>query len=261
MIMPEKIELISWNVNGIRAAQRKGFIEWLHEKNPDILCVQETKAHPEQLDRELLQPEGYYVFWSSAEKRGYSGVATFCKEKPKSVSHGYNIPEFDSEGRVVITEFESFTLLNIYFPNGQKNSERLQYKLDFYDATLAFTENLRKQGRKVVVSGDYNTAHHAIDLERPDANINTSGFLEVERQWLDKLIAHGYVDTLRHFDSSAKRYTWWDQKTRARDRNVGWRIDYHFVSKELKDNLIGADILSDVYGSDHCPVTVSLRNK
>lgn len=258
--MPTNTEIISWNVNGIRAAQKKGFIEWLHDRSPDVLCVQETKAHPDQLDHELLAPEGYHVFWSSAERKGYSGVATFCRKKPKSVSCGYNIPEFDNEGRVVVTEFEAFTLLNIYFPNGQKDETRLQYKLDFYDATLEFTEKLRKQGQSVIVSGDYNTAHYAIDLERPEANEKTSGFLPIERRWLDKFVDHGYIDTLRHFDSSAKRYTWWDQKTRARDRNVGWRIDYHFVSKELEGCLLGADILSDVYGSDHCPVTLSLRN-
>jgi len=253
------IEILSWNVNGIRAAERKGILDWLSDKSPDILCVQETKAHPEQLSKELLEPAGYTAYWSSAEKKGYSGVATFTKVKPKSVKVGLGIEKFDSEGRVLITAFDSFTLLNIYFPNGKMSEERLRYKLGFYDATLAVADRLRKRGMKLVIAGDYNTAHHAIDLERPEANEDVSGFLPIERKWLDKLVSHGYTDTLRVFHKEPKLYSWWDLKSRARDRNVGWRIDYHFISEDLKKNLKDAYILPEVQGSDHCPVGIKLK--
>ncbi len=238
--------------------QRKGFCDWLAKESPDILCVQESKAHPDQLDMELLCPPGYKTFWSSAEKKGYSGVGIFTKEEPKSVEHGFGVQRFDSEGRIVMAEYAKFMLLNIYFPNGKKNEERLRYKLDFYDETLRCTERLKAKGKKYIVCGDYNTAHMPIDLSRPKENENTSGFLPVERAWLDKFIAHGNVDIFRHFDKSPEQYTWWDMKTDSRSRNVGWRIDYHFVSKNLVSAVKAAKILPHVMGSDHCPVEIEL---
>ncbi len=253
------MKIISWNVNGIRAAERKGFLNWLSNESPDVLCVQETKAHPSQLSEALLHPNGYHVSFNSAERKGYSGVATFSKRKPVSVSAGFGVNQFDSEGRVLVTEFPEFTILNIYFPNGKSRPERLEYKLDFYEETLRFVERLKKSGKRVIISGDYNTAHRPIDLARPTENEDVSGFLPVERAWIDRWIESGQVDIFRHFCDLPNQYTWWDVKTGARGRNVGWRIDYHFVSQDLVERVESADILNKVYGSDHCPVSLTLK--
>lgn len=253
------MKILSWNVNGIRAMQKKGFLDWFAKESPDILCIQETKAHPSQLEASLLHPSGYQVYWSSAERKGYSGVATFTKQKPKDVKMGFGVKRFDSEGRILLTEYPEFTLLNIYFPNGKASPERLQYKLDFYEETLKFTEKLKKNGQKVIICGDYNTAHKAIDLKRPKENETISGFLPIERAWLDRWVERGQVDIFREFCPLPDHYTWWDFKTRARDRNVGWRIDYLFVTKDLVPNVKDAGILQDVLGSDHCPVSLDLK--
>ena len=253
------MKILSWNVNGIRAAQKKGLLDWLAKESPDILCVQETKAHPDQLDMMLLNPPGYHVYWNAAERKGYSGVATFTKQKPLQVKTGFGTPRFDTEGRVLYTEFQEFVLLNIYFPNGNQSEERLQYKLDFYDQTFQFVQSLKSAGKKVIVSGDYNTAHRPIDLARPEANQNVSGFLPVERAWIDRWIENGQVDIFREFNSAPDQYTWWDMKTAARERNVGWRIDYHFVTKDLVPAVQDANILADVMGSDHCPISIQLK--
>jgi exodeoxyribonuclease III len=252
------MNILSWNVNGIRSVQRKGFCDWLAKESPDILCVQETKAHPEQLDLELMHPRGYKTFWSSAVKRGYSGVAIFTKQDPLKVHHGFGVERFDREGRIVIAEYPDFTLLNIYFPNGKARPERLRYKMDFYKETLRFTNTLKAKGKKYIVCGDYNTAHKPIDLARPKENEKVSGFLPEERAWIDEFVAAGNVDILRKFNEGPHQYTWWDFKTGARERNVGWRIDYHFVSQNLVTKVTGAAILPHVMGSDHCPVSVDL---
>lgn len=257
--MIRRMRIISWNVNGIRAAERKGFLDWLAKESPDIVGVQETKAHPEQLSEVLLNPPGYHVYFHSAEKRGYSGVATFSKEKPVRVSQGYGDPKFDSEGRVIETEFKDFVLLNIYFPNGGRDEERLKYKLDFYEATFKHVAKLRKAGKSVITMGDYNTAHQPIDLANPEKNENVSGFMPIERAWLDKWIASGQVDIFREFCSEGEKYSWWDQRTRARDRNEGWRIDYHFVTEELMPKVKHADIHMDQMNSDHCPISLELN--
>jgi len=253
-----RISILSWNVNGIRAGEKKGFLDWLEKESPDMLCVQETKAHPDQLGESLLAPPGYFTYWTTPSRKGYSGVATYTRRKPLAVKTGFGVPRFDEEGRVLLTEFPGFTLLNIYFPNGKSGPERLQYKLEFYEETLRFATRLKSQGKKLVISGDYNTAHKPIDLARPEANEGTSGFLPVERAWLDRWIESGQVDVFRHFNPAAGQYTWWDLKTRARERNVGWRIDYHFISKDLLPNAKGASILPEVQGSDHCPVRLNL---
>lgn len=253
------MKIISWNVNGIRAAQKKGFLDWLDKTSPDILCVQETKAHPDQLDALLLNPKGYHVSWNSAEKKGYSGVATFTKKKPVNVRTGFGIPSFDSEGRLLLTEFPEFTLLNIYFPNGGRGPERVKYKLDFYDETLKLTQKLKAEGKKVIISGDYNTAHQPIDLARPDENVKTSGFLPEERAWLDKWISHGQVDIFRKFNKEPHQYTWWDMRTFARKKNLGWRIDYHFVTPDLVPSVKNAAIHMDIEGSDHCPISLEMK--
>jgi exodeoxyribonuclease-3 len=255
----KKFRILSWNVNGIRAAYKKGFVHWLPKENPDIICIQETKAMKEQLPDDLINIGKYNSYFSSAERKGYSGVATYSKAEPVSVSNGIGIKKFDSEGRFLITDFVDFLLFNIYFPNGKAKKERLQYKMDFYDSFLKHLNKLTKQGKKIVVCGDVNTAHKEIDLARPKENEKISGFLPEEREWIDKLLQAGFIDTFRVFNDKGENYSWWDMMTRARDRNVGWRIDYFFISENLSSNLKSATILPDVMGSDHCPVGIELK--
>ena len=252
------MKILSWNVNGIRAAQRKGFLEWLAAEAPDILCVQETKCHVDQLDLGLVNPPGYHTVWNCAEKKGYSGVAIFSRQKPLGAEKGFGVSRFDCEGRAVMAEYSDFALLNIYFPNGQSRPERLQYKLDFYAETLKFVQRLKARGKRVIICGDYNTAHKPIDLARPKENEKVSGFLPVEREWLDAWVGDGQVDVFREFNREPGHYTWWDQISRARERNVGWRIDYHFVTDNLMPKVKGAGILPHIMGSDHCPVSLEL---
>ncbi len=252
------MKLISWNVNGVRAVVKKGFLDWLDQEQPDILCLQETKAHVDQLTAEILTDHGYHTFWHSGERRGYSGVATFCKEEPLYVQEGLGIERYDAEGRVLLTEHENFLLYNIYFPNGQKDDERLQYKLDFYDDLLPIINEQVESGNNVVVTGDWNTAHHPIDLARPKQNVNTSGFMPVEREKLDLYVKNGWVDTFRLFHPEGERYSWWTYRFGARERNVGWRIDYFFVNEGFLDNVVDADIHDEIIGSDHCPVSLEL---
>lgn len=258
-LMPKKsLRLLSWNVNGIRAIQKKGFLDWFKKENPDILNLQETKAHPDQLDDLLKNVKGYESYFSSAEKKGYSGVVTYTKLKPLSVQNGLGVKKFDSEGRFVITEFEEFTLFNIYFPNGKASDERLQYKMEFYETFLKHCKKLLKEGKKIVVCGDVNTAHKEIDLARPKENSQTSGFLPQEREWIDKFLAAGFIDTFRIFNQEPDQYTWWDMVTRARERNVGWRIDYFYISENLREKITSAKIHQDVMGSDHCPISIEI---
>ncbi|CUV09571.1 Exodeoxyribonuclease III [hydrothermal vent metagenome] len=252
------MKLISWNVNGVRAVVKKGFLDWLDQEQPDILCLQETKAHVDQLTAEILTDHGYHTFWHSGERRGYSGVATFCKEEPLYVQEGLGIERYDAEGRVLLTEHENFLLYNIYFPNGQKDDERLQYKLDFYDELLPIINEQVESGNNVVVTGDWNTAHHPIDLARPKQNVNTSGFMSIEREKLDMYVENGWIDTFRLFHPEGDRYSWWTYRFGARERNVGWRIDYYFVNEGFVDNVEDADIHDEVVGSDHCPVSLEL---
>ena len=252
------MKLISWNVNGVRAVVKKGFLDWLDQAQPDILCLQETKAHVDQLAAEILTDHGYHTYWHSGERRGYSGVATFCKEEPLYVQEGLGIERYDAEGRVLVTEHENFLLYNIYFPNGQKDNERLQYKLDFYDDLLPIINEQVESGNNVVVTGDWNTAHHSIDLARPKQNVNTSGFMSIEREKLDMYVENGWIDTFRLFHPEGDRYSWWTYRFGARERNVGWRIDYYFVNEGFVDNVEDADIHDEVVGSDHCPVSLEL---
>jgi exodeoxyribonuclease-3 len=247
-------------VNGIRAVLKKGFWDWFEQVSPDVLCLQETKAQPENLTDDILQPDGYHATWNSAERKGYSGVVTFSKEKPKSVALGLGIEKFDAEGRVIRTEHNGFDLLNVYFPNGTSGPERLQYKMDFYDAFLDHCEALRKQGKKLVITGDVNTAHKAIDLKNAKANEKNSGFLPEERAWVDKLVDHGYVDSLRLFRPEPDQYTWWTYRANARARNIGWRIDYFFVTEDLVKQVKDAFITPEIMGSDHCPIGLDIRS-
>ncbi|MFT5387963.1 MAG: exodeoxyribonuclease-3 [Candidatus Omnitrophota bacterium] len=252
------MKIIGWNVNGIRAISKKGFLEWFAREDPDILCLQETKAHPDQLGDELLNKPGYHVYFSSAERKGYSGVAVYTKEEPESVEHAIGCDEVDSEGRTLILTFKKFILINIYYPNGGAGNKRVDFKLKYYAAFLKKVEKLRKKRENIVITGDVNTAHTEIDLARPNANEKTTGFLPEERAWVTKFLEHGYVDTFRHFNKEPGHYTWWDYKTRARERDVGWRIDYFFVTDAFLPQLKAATILKDVFGSDHCPISVEI---
>ena len=252
------MKLLSWNVNGIRAAVKKGFLEYLEGENPEIICIQETKAHKEQLTSEILEDHGYFTYWHSGEKKGYSGVATFCKEEPLYIQEGIGIKKYDDEGRVLITEHNKFLLYNIYFPNGQKNEERLKYKLDFYDDLLPLINDQVESGNNVIVTGDWNTAHRPIDLARPNENKNTSGFMPIEREKVDEYILNGWIDTFRLFHEEGGRYSWWTYRFGARDRNIGWRIDYFFVNEGMVEICTDADIHQNIFGSDHCPVSLIL---
>ncbi len=260
LYMQTTYTLISWNVNGLRAAGRKGFIDWMQKGQYPIVGVQETKvSHPDQLDEVLRHPDGYTsYFHSCTEKKGYSGVGIYTKIKPMSVKTFFGNTLLSREGRVIEMEFREFRLLNIYFPNGGSGELRLQYKMEFYDEFLHYVTHLRKQGKPLVICGDVNTAHEEIDLARPKENVNTSGFLEMEREWVGKLVAAGFIDTFRLLNQDTVKYSWWDMKTRARDRNVGWRIDYFFVDDRLRLNVKDAFILDDVIGSDHAPVGLTL---
>ena len=253
------MKIISWNVNGLRAVEKKGFLNWLEHESPDVLGLQEIKAQEDQLSPEVLSPEGYFAYFNPAERKGYSGTAIYSKQKPEEVNHGIGIPHFDSEGRIQAADYGDFVFFNIYFPNGKRNDERLQYKLDFYDSVLDHFNDLVRAGKKVLISGDYNTAHKAIDLARPKENEDVSGFLPIERAWLDKLEKHGYIDCFRQFDPSPDNYTWWSYRAGARQKNVGWRIDYFFCSPKIKDQLKNCYHLPDVMGSDHCPVVLELH--
>lgn len=257
--MADTIRLVSWNVNGIRAVAKKGFLQWMEEENADIVCLQETKADIGQLGEELTHIPGYDSHFCSGIKKGYSGVAVYTKIKPLQVLTGLGCERFDCEGRTLIMEYPQFTLINCYFPNGKASVERLQYKLEFYEAFLEYANRLREDGKPLIFCGDLNTAHRPIDLARPKENEKTSGFLPEERAWLDKVADHGYLDTFRLFENGGGHYTWWDMRTRARERNAGWRIDYFWISPDLRPYLKDAFIKAEVIGSDHCPIGIQLE--
>ena len=274
------MKLVTWNVNGIRAVARKGFFEWLDREAPDVLCLQETKAHPDQLEPELATPTGYRAVYDAAKKKGYSGVSTWirgaqndlprlfdqdssgdnCPTPIGEARHGLGIGRFDSEGRVLATEFEGFVLVNAYFPNSQRDLARLDYKVDFCDSMLGYCNRLRRRGKRVVICGDFNIAHKEIDLARPKENVGNSGFVPEERACLDRFVARGYVDAFRKFQPQPGHYTWWSYLFDARANNVGWRIDYFLVSDDLADEVEDCYIQPEVMGSDHCPVVLKLKS-
>ena len=256
----KEYKLISWNVNGIRSVKNKGFLDWLARESPDVLGIQETKVQVDQVGDDLKAPPGYLTYWSAPERKGYSGVALYSREKPLDIRYNFS-SAFEMEGRVIIAEYKSFTLFNIYYPNGKMGPDRLKYKMDFYDVFLRYADSLKAAGKKLVICGDVNTAHKEIDIARPKENSKLSGFLPEERAWVDTFIAHGYVDTFRHFNSEPGQYTYWDIKTGARERNVGWRIDYFFVSENLMPSVKSSFILNDVMGSDHCPIGIILKSE
>jgi exodeoxyribonuclease-3 len=253
------MKIISWNINGIRSVAKKGFSDYILSENADIYCLQEVRATPEQIPDELLRIANYQHYWNPCKiKKGYSGVGIYTRHTPVAVIDGIGIEEFDAEGRILGLDFGDFVVFSVYFPNG-KLGERLQYKLNFYDAFFTYCADLQKNGKKILISGDYNTAHHAIDLARPAQNTQTSGFLPEEREKLNAIEQQGFTDTFRLFTKEGGHYTWWSNQQMSRERNVGWRIDYHFVTNNLLNNVQRSYHRPDVFGSDHCPIVIELK--
>jgi len=249
---------VSWNVNGIRAAEKKGFVETIKDLNPDIIGLQETKAQENQLSQELLNIDGYQSFWNSAEKKGYSGVAVYTKETPLSVFKGIESPEHDNEGRAITLEYQDYFLVNLYFPNAQDKLKRIDYKIQFNNALLTYANQLRKK-KTVILCGDFNVAHKPIDLANPKRNENNAGYSPQERAWFTQFIDSGYVDTFRAFNDQPNQYTWWSYRFNARAKNIGWRIDYFCVDSKSLGRIKDASIYPKIMGSDHCPVGIQFE--
>ncbi len=253
------MKIVTWNVNGIRAVLKKGALSWAWKHSPDVLCLQEVKARPDQLTEDQAKLLPYPHAWNPAEKAGYSGVVTFYKDQPLDIQMGIGVPKFDVEGRVISTLHPGFRLFNIYFPNGQRGHERVEYKLDFYSHLLDLCDDLHKKGESVIITGDFNTAHMPIDLKNPKSNEKTSGFMPEERAWVQKFLDHGVVDIYRTLYPERVQYTWWTYISNARARGVGWRIDYFLVSEDLVPRVKDVVIHDDVPGSDHCPVELVIE--
>jgi len=248
------VKIVTWNVNGLRAALGKDALRAVLSWTPDLLCLQEIKARPNQLTDEQRNIPGYQIIWNSAERPGYSGVATLAREQPLDFELGMNAPQFDIEGRVIRTRHPDFLLYNIYFPNGQRGKDRVDYKLDFYAHLLATCDALHAAGERIIITGDFNTAHMPIDLKNPDENVTTSGFLPEEREWVQHFLDHGFVDVYRRLYPEREQYTWWTYRFNARQRGIGWRLDYFLVSEKFVPRVEDVIIHEDVLGSDHCPV-------
>ncbi len=256
--MSNSIEIISWNVNGIRAVANKEALKWIDERETDILCLQEMKALESQIPEAMFDKKYQDILVNSATKKGYSGTMTWSVLQSDYKSTCQHI-DTTSEGRIVETHYGDIVLLNVYFPNGQKDEERLSHKMKFYDDFLEYCEKLREDGKSIIICGDVNTAHKEIDLKNPKANFKTSGFLPMEREWIDKLLTCGYIDTFRYVHGDKlDNYSWWSYRLNARANNVGWRIDYFFISEDLAENLEDAFILEHIEGSDHCPVGIRI---
>ena len=259
------MRIFSWNVNGIRAAEKKGLINWMIKEDADIVCFQETKARPDQLSielREICDKNGkpYYTYWASAEKPGYSGVAIYSKTEPLNIEN-LGVKEFDTEGRVLQAEYKGFILITCYFPNSQDERRRLDYKLKFCDAIMNLCKKYRKEKRNFVINGDFNIAHTPIDLARPKENENSAGYLLEERAWMDSFISEGFIDTFRLFHPGEKgHYSWWSYRVGVRERNIGWRIDYHCINPEFIPSVTTSTIHPEVFGSDHCPIELNLNS-
>lgn len=252
------MKIITYNVNGIRAALGKGFIQWLAAAAPDVLCLQETKAQPEQIPEEEFRALGYDCFWHSAEKKGYSGVGILTRIKPDQVITGMGMPEYDREGRFIRADFGSLSVVSVYHPSGTTGEERQDFKMEWLEDYLDYVNRLKETRPDLVLSGDYNICHKPIDIHDPIRNANSSGFLPEERAWMDRFLAAGYLDTFRVFNDQPHQYTWWSFRAGARQRNLGWRIDYHMVTDSLKPLLQSARILPEALHSDHCPVALSI---
>lgn len=252
--------LVSWNVNGIRACVNKGFVDFLDKNEPDIICLQEIKAMADQFPTELVDQKKYNFFINSAQRRGYSGTAILTKTVPTKVIDNIGIEKFDCEGRTQILEFKNFVLINCYFPNGQRDHARVEFKLEYYEKILSIYNEYVAAGMEVVLTGDFNTAHHEIDLANPKSNKNTTGFLPHEREWMDKYLKAGMIDALRFFHpEKTGAYSWWTYRGDCRTRNIGWRIDYFMVSESMKKKIISCEHMPEVLGSDHCPIVLKIK--
>ena len=252
------VKILTYNVNGIRAALRKDFASWLKATNPDVLCLQEIKANSEQFDESIFTDLGYHCFWNSAEKKGYSGVAILTKTKPQHVEYGCGIEQIDFEGRILRADFDGFSVMSAYFPSGSSGDLRQAFKMKFLNQFQTYINALKKDFPKLIISGDYNICHKAIDIHNPQRNKNTSGFLPEEREWMSGFIASGFVDSFRSLNPEPHNYSWWSYRANARAKNLGWRIDYNMISKNLLAHLSCSAILSQAFHSDHCPVLVEL---
>lgn len=258
----DEIKILSWNVNGIRAIEKKGFFEWLHSEQPDILCLQEIKADYKQLSDELRDIDYYHTFWNSAIKDGYSGTAVLSKEKPIKVQNGFGIKKFDNEGRFILVEYPEFILINSYFPSGGKDNKRADFKIDFHNAFLKQVIDLKEENKTILFCGDVNIAHTEIDLANPKSNKKKSGFLEQERLWINTIIDNDFVDTFRYFHPNKEKcYTWWSYLNNARNNNSGWRIDYFFIDNKSIEKVKESFIMSEIKGSDHCPIGIKMETK
>ena len=253
------MKIISYNVNGIRAALNKGFIDWLQAANPDVVCIQETKAHKEQLDLSLFEDAGYpFHYWFSAQKKGYSSVAILSKTKPNHIEYGTGIETMDFEGRNLRVDFNDFSVMSLYLPSGT-NDARLEFKFTYMAQFQQYVNNLKKEIPNIIICGDYNICHTEIDIHNPKQNKNTSGFLPVEREWLGGFMDSGFIDSFRHLNKEPHNYSWWSYRANARNNNKGWRIDYNMVSEPMKDRIKRAYILPEAKHSDHCPIVVEIE--
>ncbi len=253
-------KLLSWNVNGLRACGRAGFLDWFKSEKADAVCVQEIKVNPEQLPPEMVNPAKYHAFWHPAEKAGYSGVAIFSKKEPLDVRYGIGVEDIDREGRVLTAEFKTYILISAYFPNSQRDHARLKFKLHFCEQFLKFCERERRKGKTLIMCGDFNIAHTEIDLKNPKTNQKNAGFLPEERSWMTKFLSSGYVDAFRHFIKDPGHYTWWSYRPGVRARNIGWRIDYFSVDEASRSRLKEAHHQTQVMGSDHCPIMLKIKD-
>ncbi len=254
------MKITTWNVNGFRAVLRKDALQWVPEVDPDVLCLQEIKLQLDQISDDEASIDGYQSVWNPAERKGYSGTATFHKEAPLEVDKGLGFEKFDDEGRVILSKFEDFHLYNIYFPNGGQGNKRVPYKLEFYEKLLEICDDLHEKGENIIITGDFNTAHNEIDLANPKSNEKNTGFLPEEREWIDKYLEHDFVDAFRELYPDREDYTWWTYRFNSRERDIGWRLDYFLVSKPLMERDEDVVIHSDIMGSDHCPVSLILRD-